>query len=78
MVKMGLATLFMLIPALTLDTFLHIQTNDTVWQALQEQWLMGLMVLLGAFITLVYQSSIVAVTANIGAVSVGILHQMLT
>jgi hypothetical protein len=78
MLKMGLASLFMLIPALTLDTFLRIKTNDTVWQALIEQWPMGLMVLLGAVITLAYQSSVVAVTAHIGAVSVGILHQILT
>jgi len=78
MIKMGLATLFMLIPALVLDTFLKINTNDTVWQALREQWLMGIMVMVGALLTLVYQSSIVAVTANVGAVTVGILHQILT
>ncbi len=75
---MALASMFMFIPALVLDTFLHIKTNDTVWQALKDQWPMALMVLLGACITLVYQSSVVAVTAHTGAVSVGILHQILT
>ncbi|KAL0491945.1 GDP-fucose transporter [Acrasis kona] len=78
MVKMSLASIFILIPALVLDTFLKIQTNDTVWQALRDNWIMSLVVLAGALLTLTYQTSVVAVTANLRVISVGVLHQMIT
>jgi len=79
MLKMGMAAMFMLVPALIVETLVPLvneRFSDVVWQALVEQWPMALVTLGGVLVTLLYQSAIVAFTTHGQAISVGLVHQL--
>jgi hypothetical protein len=71
---MILSSFWIFIPAIVLESFIQ---KPSVWEALLTQWLMIFVIIGGVFLTLVYQSSVVAVTSQTKAISVGVLHQLI-
>ena len=71
---MILSSIWMIGPAIVLESIIK---KPNFWMALNSQWLMIFLIIAGVLITLVYQSSVVAVTSQTKAISVGILHQLL-
>jgi drug/metabolite transporter (DMT)-like permease len=80
MLKMGMAAVFMIPAAFIMETLIPAVNGDydnIVWQAYIDQWPMALFTILGVFVTLVYQSAIVAFTTHSQAISVGLVHQLI-
>lgn len=74
MFKMLIGSIFMVVPALILET---IAKRPTVWEVLFTNWEMNLILVGGVIVTLMYQSAVVAVTSQQPAITVGVLHQLL-
>jgi len=74
MFKMLISSLFILIPSIILETIL---THPNFWQSIISQWGMSFLIVAGVLITLAYQSSVVALTSQSKAISVGTLHQFI-
>ncbi|KAG2388144.1 hypothetical protein C9374_000994 [Naegleria lovaniensis] len=78
MVKMFIAALFMLIPALVMETILPFaDSKPTVWQVMFTRLDMFGLVLGGVLVTLIFQSSVLALTVYSKAISVGLIQQFL-
>ena len=78
MVKMFMATLFIVIPALAMETIVPFaDAKVTVWQILFTKLDMLVMVLGGVLITLLFQGSILSLTVYSKALSVGIIQQFM-